>query len=243
MWVQFFPEIQNPIWMPAHVANKVESLTYVEDVARAVLAVVERGEAVWNQAYNLAMDEEFSLANILLRMRDQLGVPEVGPTTILVHIITSTSQVVGNSETTEKSFYLYPTVFTGSLDISKAKTMLGFTPTPADEAFKATLDWYKEAFVKFPSHRDSILTDLFQTAIPKENRSSNIFWGDLQFLPRTVFRDAVYLAIDRELTKLGHKEEKYAKKKKGDLGSLPTAPTVPKKPSGDGAGDGGKDEL
>ena len=175
MWVQFFPEIQNPIWMPAHVANKVESLTYVEDVARAVLAVVERGEAVWNQAYNLAMDEEFSLANILLRMRDQLGVPEVGPTTILVHIITNTSQVVGNSETTEKSFYLYPTVFTGSLDISKAKTMLGFTPTPADEAFKATLDWYKEAFVKFPSHRDSILTDLFQTAIPKENRSSNIF--------------------------------------------------------------------
>ena len=240
MWVQFFPEIQNPIWMPAHVANKVESLTYVEDVARAVLAVVERGEAVWNQAYNLAMDEEFSLANILLRMRDQLGVPEVCPTTILVHIITSTSQVVGNSETTEKSFYLYPTVFTGSLDISKAKSMLGFTPTPADEAFKATLDWYKEAFVKFPSHRDSILTDLFQTAIPKENRSSNIFLGDLQFLPRTVFRDAVYLAIDRELTKLGHKEEKYAKKKKGDLGSLPT---LPKKPSGDGAGDGGKDEL
>lgn len=36
------------------------------------------------------------------------------------------------------------------------------------------------------------------------------------------FRDAVYLAIDRELTKMGHKEEKYAKKKKGDLGSLPT---------------------
>ena len=58
-----------------------------------------------------------------------------------------------------------------------------------------------------------------------------------------MFRDAVYLAIDRELTKLGHKEEKYAKKKKGDLGSLPTLPTVPKKPSGDGAGDGGKDEL
>ena len=30
------------------------------------------------------------------------------------------------------------------------------------------------------------------------------------------------MAIDRELTKMGHKEEKYAKKKKGDLGSLPT---------------------
>ena len=77
LWVKFFPEIQNPIFMPASVATKVESLTYVEDVARAVLAVVERGEEVWNQAYNIAMEEEFSLANILLRMRDGLGVQEV----------------------------------------------------------------------------------------------------------------------------------------------------------------------
>ena len=45
MWIQFFPEIQNPIWMPAHVAHKVESLTYVEDVARVVLeAMVETEE-------------------------------------------------------------------------------------------------------------------------------------------------------------------------------------------------------
>ena len=79
-------------------------------------------------------------------------------------------QGLGNSETTDKSFYLYPTVFTGNIDISKAKKMLGFKPTSADEAFKQTLAWYEEAFVKFPGNRDSILTDLFQTAIPKENR-------------------------------------------------------------------------
>ena len=35
-------------------------------------------------------------------------------------------------------------------------------------------------------------------------------------------RDKVYLAIDRELNKLGQTEEKYAKKKKGDIGALPT---------------------
>ena len=79
-------------------------------------------------------------------------------------------KVVGNSETTDKSFYLYPTVFTGNIDISKAKKMLKFQPTSAEEAFKSTLDWYEQAFVKFPSNRDSILTDLFQTAIPKDNR-------------------------------------------------------------------------
>jgi len=188
LWVKFFSEIQNPIFMPAHVANKIESLTYVEDVAEVVMEVISRGKDVWNEAYNIAMEEEFSLSNILLRMRDGL----------------SAHEVVGNSETTDKSFYLYPTVFSGNIDISKAKKMLGFRPTPADDAFKATLEWYEDAFVKFPSNRDSILTDMFQTVIPKENR------------------DAVYIAIDRELGKLGHKEEKYAKKKKGDLGSLPT---------------------
>ena len=51
-------------------------------------------------------------------------------------------------------------------------------------------------------------------------------------------RDAVYLAIDRELTKMGHKEEKYAKKKKGDLGSLPVMTR-----RSDDAADKNKDEL
>ena len=76
LWVKFFPEIDNPIFMPAHVANKIESLTYVEDVASAVQQVISVGETAWNQAYNIAMEEEFSLANILLRMRDGLGVDE-----------------------------------------------------------------------------------------------------------------------------------------------------------------------
>ena len=79
-------------------------------------------------------------------------------------------QVVGESQESEKSFYLYPTVFSGNLDISKAKEMLDFQPTSADEAFRETLAWYDEAFVKFPAHRDSVLTELFQTAIPKQNR-------------------------------------------------------------------------
>ena len=48
----------------------------------------------------------------------------------------------------------------------------------------------------------------------------------------------MYLAIDRELTKMGHKEEKYAKKKKGDLGSLPTMTR-----SSDDASDKNRDEL
>jgi len=189
LWVKFYPEIQNPIFMPAHVANKIESLTYVEDVPPVIMKIIELGEPVWNEAYNIAMEEEFSLANILLRMRDGMGMKEV----------------LGNSQDTDKSFYLYPSVFSGNMDMSKAKKILNFKPTKAEEAFKNTLSWYEDAFYKFPTQRDIILSELFKTAVPKENR------------------DAVYLAIDRELTKTGHTEEKYARKKKGDLGSLPVA--------------------
>ena len=77
MWVTFYPEIDRPVYMPAHVADKIESLTYVEDVAQAVLKVIEKGEQVWDEAYNIALEEEFTLANILLRMRDGLGMKEV----------------------------------------------------------------------------------------------------------------------------------------------------------------------
>ena len=48
-------------------------------------------------------------------------------------------------------------------------------------------------------------------------------------LRETLSRDKVYLAIDRELNKLGHSEEKYAKKKKGDIGALPTVSSEEKK--------------
>jgi len=188
MWVTFYPEIDRPVFMPAHIADKVESLTYVDDVAQAVLKVIEKGEDVWDEAYNIALEEEFTLANILLRMRDGLGMKEV----------------LGDSQDSEKSFYLYPTVFSGNMDITKAKKMLDFEPTPADEAFEETLLFYKKAFADFPEERDVVLTELFKTAVPKRNR------------------DLVYLAIDRELAKAGKSEEKFARKKKGDLGGLPT---------------------
>lgn len=187
LWVQFYPEIERPVYMPAHVADKIESLTYVEDVANVVIKLLQTGEKVWDQAYNIAMEEDFSLSNILLRMRDGLGMKEV----------------LGDSEDSNKSFYLYPTVFAGKMDITKAKEMLDFVPTSADEAFKESLAFYKEAFINFPKERDAVLTELFKSAVPKARR------------------DLVYLAIDRELGKAGKSEEKFAKKKKGELGGLP----------------------
>ena len=42
-----------------------------------MLALIEKGKSTWNEAYNIAMEEDFSLANILLRLRNLLEVADV----------------------------------------------------------------------------------------------------------------------------------------------------------------------
>lgn len=42
-----------------------------------------------------------------------------------------------DNEPNEHSTHLYPTVFSGPMDITKARSRLGFEPTDPKEAFKA----------------------------------------------------------------------------------------------------------
>jgi hypothetical protein len=72
-----------------------------------------------------------------------------------------------DGEASAKSFYGYPTVNSGPMDISKAKELLGFSPTPTEEAVRQTVHFYEEAFYAFPNQRDEVLSELFTSAIPK----------------------------------------------------------------------------
>jgi hypothetical protein len=72
-----------------------------------------------------------------------------------------------DGEASAKSFYGYPTVNSGPMDISKAKEVLGFSPTPIEEAVRQTVHFYEEAFYAFPNQRDEVLSELFTSAIPK----------------------------------------------------------------------------
>lgn len=195
MWIKFFDEIQKPLPIPERIAEKEESLTYVEDVGRVVLKLLELGPKVWNQAYNIALDDEFSLSNILLRIRDGFQKENVE------------SELVSDGD----AYVGYPSVFNGPMDISKARKLLGFEPTPTEEAVKRTIKFYEEAFVQFPEERDKVLKDLFNSVVPKENK------------------DAVYFGIDRELTKVGHMDKRYRAKRKGDLAGLPSTNSKPAK--------------
>ncbi len=75
--------------------------------------------------------------------------------------------VDGDGEASAKSFYGYPTVNSGPMDISKAKDLLGFSPTTTAEAVRQTVHFYEEAFYAFPNQRDEVLSELFTSAIPK----------------------------------------------------------------------------
>ncbi len=82
----------------------------------------------------------------------------------------SFSFYIVDGEASAKSFYGYPTVNSGPMDISKAKGLLGFSPTTTEEAVRQTVHFYEEAFYAFPNQRDEVLSELFTSAIPKVSR-------------------------------------------------------------------------
>lgn len=111
-----------PIYVPPPVVDVTESLTYVMDAADAVVKVIEQrsNKEILDQAYNIGMDEEVSLWDIVQKIGGVMG----------------TEDMEQNNIPSEKAFFLYPTVFAGPMDSSKAKRVLGWKPTDIDVAFK-----------------------------------------------------------------------------------------------------------
>jgi len=66
---------------------------------------------------------------------------------------------------------LFPTVFTGPVDTSKARKRLGFEPTTLNEAISATVKYYNELFLRDESAREEMLRYFMSSAnVPRENR-------------------------------------------------------------------------
>jgi hypothetical protein len=86
-----------------------------------------------------------------------------------------------DGEASAKSFYGYPTVNSGPMDISKAKEVLGFSPTPTEEAVRQTVHFYEEAFYAFPNQRDEVLSELFTSAIPKVLLRTTLIKKNIKF--------------------------------------------------------------
>ena len=173
-----------------------ESITYVEDAAEMIVKTLELGPKVWNQAYNIATENPQTLKNFIIKMASIMNV--------------TISQTDGN----DNNLFMYPTVFSGPMDVSKAKSKLGFQPTNFEDALKNSIEWYDHEFNSNYDYREEMVADIMARIVPKEKR------------------DKVYLAVDRELSKVGIEQSSawYKAKRKGDLEFLEKFDKVNKPP-------------
>ena len=173
-----------------------ESITYVEDAAEMIVKTLELGPKVWNQAYNIATENPQTLKNFIIKMASIMNIT-----------ITETD---GN----DNNLFMYPTVFSGPMDVSKAKSKLGFQPTNFEDALKNSIEWYDHEFNSNYDYREEMIADIMARIVPKEKR------------------DKVYLAVDRELSKVGIEQSSawYKAKRKGDLEFLEKFDKVNKPP-------------
>ena len=173
-----------------------ESITYVEDAAEMIVKTLELGPKVWNQAYNIAVENPQTLKNFIIKMASIMNV--------------TISQTDGN----DNNLFMYPTVFSGPMDVSKAKSKLGFQPTNFEDALKTSIEWYDHEFNSNYDYREEMIADIMARIVPKEKR------------------DKVYLAVDRELSKVGIEQSSawYKAKRKGDLEFLEKFDKVNKPP-------------
>lgn len=118
-----------------------------------IVKVLEKGDAVWNEAYNIAMTPPLhTLRSIIQEMAEIMNV------------------TLGETEPSDNNLFMYPTVFSGGIDTQKARDRLGFTPTEFSIALRSTVKWYDLEFVQNYDYREEMVADVMARIIPKERR-------------------------------------------------------------------------
>ena len=138
MWLRLTRYLEKPVSVPRDLLNRPLSLVYSTDVAKAVVACLNPTSEILDQAFNIAFEETPSLLGILNTMKMMLNLTDISIKT----------------DSGDEPLYLFPSVRLGPVDISKARDVLGWTPTPWLQAVNETIDFYETA----------ITNPLFETA-------------------------------------------------------------------------------
>ena len=153
LWIRLHKDIHHPVHMPSGVADDKFSLIHVEDAAKAIEKVLDAGPAVHNQAINLAFNEHFTLKKLLRDIANQLEVDEL--------------EFLSEDDAT---WYSYPTVTKGPLDIRKAKILLDWEPMTWEKALSSLCAFFEGAMSdkKLLKEREMLLADFFENIIPEK---------------------------------------------------------------------------
>ncbi|KAJ7389859.1 hypothetical protein OS493_028828 [Desmophyllum pertusum] len=154
LWIRIHKDIGHPVHMPSAVSDIEFSLIYVEDAAKAIEKVLDVGPVAHNQAINLAFNEHFTLKTLLRNMADKLSIDEL--------------EFISEDEAT---WYSYPTVTKGPLDVSKAKLLLDWEPMTWERALDSLYTFFEGAMTdeKFLKEREILLADFFESIVPEEH--------------------------------------------------------------------------
>ena len=154
LWIRIHKEIEQPVHMPNGVSDEKFSLIHVEDAAKAIEKVLDVGPAAHNQAINLAFKEHFTLKQLLRNIADKLKIDEL--------------EFISENEAT---WYFYPTVSKGPLDISKSKILLGWEPMTWESALDSLTSSIDSAMTdeNFLREREMLLSDFFESIVPEEH--------------------------------------------------------------------------
>ena len=168
LWIKIHKYIHHPVHMPTGVSATKFSLIHVKDAAKAIEKVLDVGPAVHNQALNLAFNEHFTLKELLQDISNQLKLDDL--------------EYISEDEAT---WYSYPTVSRGPLDISKAKILLDWEPMSWQEALGYLCTFFEGAMtdVNMLKEREMLLADFFENIVPEEYYATALkklldFYGD-----------------------------------------------------------------
>lgn len=153
LWIKIHKDIHHPVHMPNGVSDSKFSLIHVEDAAKAIEKVLDAGPSVYNQAINLAFNEHFTLKKLLRDIANQLEVDDL--------------EFLSEDEAT---WYSYPTVSKGALDISKAKLLLDWEPMTWKEALSSLCAFFEGAMTnaKMLKEKEMLLADFFENTVPEK---------------------------------------------------------------------------
>ena len=141
LWMALREFLEKDVILPASLVSQPMSLVYVEDVAKAILQIVQ-GRSRYasssypstsppvDQAYNLALRETPTLYQLLKDIRQELNLSESVPI---------------KTDGGEETIRLYPSVRAGPVSIAKAEKLLGWSPTPYSAVVRETVHYYQDA--------------------------------------------------------------------------------------------------
>jgi len=129
LWVKLADYIDKPLSVPKRFWNQPISFVYSNDVADVILDVINAGSEIDNQAFNLALDETPTLRQFLHSLMD----------------ILDTDDIDIEMDESQEAFHLFPSVRSGPLDVTKAKSLLDWKPTSWIDILDANVAFYENA--------------------------------------------------------------------------------------------------